>query len=145
MDSAHAYARLPEAREVRLDDSETAVEAWVESAAGERIQGVAHLTLVDDAHFPDPTALVLTPDGTRVCASSTSTDELVCLAINSPAFALPRLEHLDAGDGPTALARFGRGSLIAHAFAPELTALTPGSDRPEQIFAAPRYQLRARR
>jgi DNA-binding beta-propeller fold protein YncE len=134
VDSSHAYARLPAARDLRLDDSESPVDAWLESASGDRLQGVAHLTLVDDAHFPDPTALALTPDGKRACATSTPTDELVCLTLEHPA-----VERMSVGDGPTALARFADGLLIAHAFAPELSAVVPGSGQAGTSFPAPTY------
>jgi hypothetical protein len=137
VDGAHAYARLPAAQEVRLDDSEASVEAWVEDAAGVRLPGVAHLTLVDDAHFPDPTALAISGNGHHVCATSTPTDELACVSLDPGVALNDRLvERRAAGDGPTALAPFGltyhlahevsaqAGFLVAHAFSPELTSLS---------------------
>jgi DNA-binding beta-propeller fold protein YncE len=132
VDGSHAYARLPAARDIHLDDSEVSIDAWIELASAERVPGVAHLTLVDDAHFPDPTALAITPDGTRVCATSTPTDELVCMTLQGGA-----IERLPGGDGPTALARFGDGLLLAHAFAPELTAIVPGKSEAAATFPSP--------
>jgi len=73
-------------------------------------EGTAPLTVVNDAAFPDLTALAVRPDG-HVFAASTTTDELFELDPETGA-----VSRHPTYDGPTALACWGATLVVTHRF-----------------------------
>jgi hypothetical protein len=115
VDAAHAYARLPAGLALPEDLPQAVVEARL--AGGE---GSARLTLVNDAAFPDLTAMALSPDGRTLFLASPPTDTVFALDVASG-----RVEPLAAGDGPSALDTYNDATgtpwlAVAHRYQPEL-------------------------
>src|SRR5262249_43259952 len=110
-----AYARLPSDLALPERTSEIEVPVSIEGGRGE-----ARLVLINDARFPDPFALALSPDGKKIAAISPTTDEMVIWDLEAK-----KRDQVATGDGPSALATF-RGpageNLVAlvHSFSPEL-------------------------
>ena len=120
VDSRHAYARLPTGLALSEDLPQVVVEARLALDGGAPGEGTARLTVVNDAAFPDLTALALSPDGRTLHVASPTTDTVFSLDVASG-----RVERLVVGDGPTALATWkdaqGRSWLgVAHRYQPEL-------------------------
>ncbi|WP_425334853.1 MtsA protein [Myxococcus stipitatus] len=120
VDSRHAFARLPAGLVLPEDSPQGVVEARLVSDRGEACEGSATLTLVNDAAFPDLTAMVASPDGRRLFVLSSPTDTVFSVEVGSG-----RVEVLPVGDGPSALATWkdARGQAflgVVHRFVPEL-------------------------
>nr|WP_211194360.1 MtsA protein [Pyxidicoccus fallax] len=134
VDSGHAFARLPAGLALPDDLPQVVVEARLSPPA----EGSARLTVVNDAAFPDLTALALSPDGRTLLIASPPTDTVFALDVEAG-----RVERLAAGDGPSALATWkdaeGRPWLgVAHRYQPELRLYAldaPGSE--PRVLPAP--------
>ncbi|MFP2913035.1 YncE family protein, partial [Pyxidicoccus sp. 3LFB2] len=115
VDARHAYARLPGDLTLPEDPPQVVVEARLEGA-----EGTARLSVVNDAAFPDLTAMALSPDGRTLFLASPPTDTVFSLDVESG-----RVERLAAGDGPSALDTYndatGRPWLaVVHRYQPAL-------------------------
>ncbi len=115
VDAGHAYARLPAGLALPEDMPQVVVEARL--AGGE---GSARLSLVNDAAFPDLTAMALAPDGRTLFIASPPTDSVFMLDVRSG-----RVERLAVGDGPSALDTYNDATgkpwlAVAHRYQPEL-------------------------
>jgi DNA-binding beta-propeller fold protein YncE len=104
LDAQHLTALLPPLP-LPPEVAEAQVELRVHDAQGRALEGRASLTIVNDAAYPMPTGLVLSGDGRRAFALSSTTDEL---------WVYPRgggsVQRIAVGDGPRALALFGQGA-----------------------------------
>lgn len=115
VDAGHAYARLPAG--LALPEATPQVVVTVRLSEGE---GEARLSVVNDAAFPDLTAMVLSPDGGTLFIASPPTDAVYAMEVASGT-----VTALEAGDGPSALATYEDASgkawlAVAHRFSPEL-------------------------
>lgn len=115
VDAGHAYARLPVG--LALPEATPQVVVTVRLSEGE---GEARLSVVNDAAFPDLTAMVLSPDGRTLFIASPPTDTVFVLDVASGT-----VSPLVAGDGPSALSAYEDASgkpwlAVAHRFSPEL-------------------------
>lgn len=104
VDDRHAYGRLQPMVLPAAEPQRTF------QAALEHGEGSAPLTVVNDAAFPDLTALAVRADG-HVFAASTTTDELFELDPETGA-----VSRHATFDGPTALAVRGSTVVVAHRF-----------------------------
>lgn len=119
-DAGHAYARLPAGLALPPDAPQVVVTVRLAGGEGTAPEGEARLVVVNDAAFPDLTAMVLAPDGRTLFIASPPTDTVFALEVASG-----RVSPLEVGDGPSALAAYedagGRAWLaVAHRFSPEL-------------------------
>ncbi|WP_426749318.1 MtsA protein [Myxococcus sp. Y35] len=139
VDAAHAYARLPPDVVLPDDAPQVVVEVRLTGpGTGARPEGSARLTVVNDAVFTDPTAMVPSPDGRTLFIASAPTDTVFALDVGTG-----RVERLSTGDGPSALAAWtdgaGRPWLgVAHRHQAELWLYaldTPGRER--RVLPAP--------
>lgn|GEM_PF-362216 len=88
VDAGHLTAVMPASRTPYPQNAAAADKTvTVVDKDGKPLPGTATLTVVDDANFPTPYAMVATSDGTLVIASPT-TDELWWLAPNKPPTAM---------------------------------------------------------
>ncbi|MBE4747602.1 MtsA protein [Corallococcus sp. ZKHCc1 1396] len=114
VDAGHAYARLPADLALPMGTFQADVQLSLAASTGPRPTGTARLTVVNDAAFPDLTALALAPDGRTLFVASPPTDTVFALDVASG-----QVEAMAVGDGPSALAtwkdRGGRPWLgVAH-------------------------------
>lgn len=115
VDAGHAYARLPAGLALPESTPQVVVSVRLSEGVGE-----ARLSVVNDAAFPDLTAMVLSPDGRTLFIASPPTDAVYALDMASMT-----VTPLAAGDGPSALATYVDASgkpwlAVAHRFSPEL-------------------------
>jgi hypothetical protein len=120
VDAGHAYARLPAGLALPEDLPQAVVEARLTREGGAPGEGSARLTVVNDAAFPDLTALALSPDGRTLFIASPPTDSVFALDVEAG-----RVERLAVGDGPSALATYNDASGkpwlgVVHRYQPEL-------------------------
>jgi len=111
IDDRHAYGRLQPVPVPAAEPQQTF------QAALEDGEGTAPLTVVNDAAFPDLTALAVRADG-HVFAASTTTDELFELDPETGA-----ISRHATFDGPTALACWGSTLVVTHRFDSRLMLL----------------------
>ncbi len=131
VDPGHAYARLP-AVELPPGQVEAKVLLNLITAEGKPVPGQPLLTLINDAAFPDPQALVLSRDGRFAFVASPTTDRVHVLEVSSG-----RVGVLPAGDGPIALDTLeseGQWVVAAHAYAPLLRLWRTDGAHGEALF-----------
>ncbi len=136
LDERHAYARLP--GDLLLPPATVEVDVHLGLSSQRRGVPQVFLHLINDRGFPDLTSLAATPDGTRVWAASSTTDELVGV---DPAAGSAVI--VPGGDGPSALATWASGGrqwlAVAHAFLPELWLCDGRTGARLRSLAAPAY------
>lgn len=120
VDAGHAYARLPGGLALPGGVPQAVVTARLVGGEGLAPEGEARLTVVNDTAFPDLTAMALSPDGRTLFIASPPTDTVYALDVASG-----KVEPVEAGDGPSALATYadadGKAWLaVAHRFSAEL-------------------------
>lgn len=139
IDAGHGYAVLPGDVDLAPESESITVDLELRAAGGDALPGRARLRLVNDRAFVDLETLVAKADGTRLFATSHTTDELYAIDPGGGA-----VERFATGDGPRALATWmdaaGKEWLaIVHENAPELRlvpAAEPGAT--PRIVPAPR-------
>jgi DNA-binding beta-propeller fold protein YncE len=119
VDEGHAFGRLPANLEVAGGFAEGTLNLQLTDAQGT----VPPLTLINDTHFPDLTALVLSPDGAWLFAASTPEDQVYALEV-----ATGQVTRLPTDDGPSALAVWTDATkkswlVVAHRYSPTLRLL----------------------
>ncbi len=122
LDSGHLTALLPKVALPAAAEEQSFAVTLVK-ADGSAIAGQSSLTIVNDAGFPTPAGLALSPDGALALAVSAPTGELWVWHLKDAA----PPERLRVGDGPRAVAALrldGRAlALVAHDFADELRTI----------------------
>ncbi|MDQ3264272.1 MAG: MtsA protein [Myxococcota bacterium] len=132
VDPGHAYARLP-AVDLPPGQVEAKVLVSLISVVGKPVPGQPQLTLINDAAFPDPQALILSRDGRFAFVASPSTDTVHVVELTSG-----RVGALPAGDGPIALDTLeadGQWVVAAHAYAPLLRLWRTDGAHGEALFS----------
>ena len=132
IDEHHAFGRLPANLEVADAFAEGAITVTLSGATG----AVPPLTLVNDTHFPDLTALAISPDGAWLFAASGPEDLVYALELKTK-----QVTRLQTADGPSALAVWTDPSnkswlVVAHRFSETLMLLPIGGGDPKS-FPAP--------
>jgi hypothetical protein len=145
LDPQHAYTRLPADLHLPASQAEVELTVRLRGADHRLLPGHSPLAIVNDAGFPDLTALAISRSG-RLFAISTTTDDL--WVIDRAKGSTPaKVERLAAGDGPSALATWVDPAgkewlLVGHRFTPELwlfdaSAATGSPPSPHRRLLAP--------
>ncbi len=131
LDEGHAFGRLPANVEVADAFAEGSLKVAFEGATGT----VPPLTLVNDTHFPDLTAMALSPDAQWLYAISQPEDLVYALELKTR-----QVTKLQTADGPSALAIYVDASkkawvAVAHRFSGKLMLLPIGGGDPKSLVA----------
>ncbi|MBX7113064.1 MAG: MtsA protein [Myxococcaceae bacterium] len=135
LDGQHAFVRLPGDLKMTPALAEAPVAATLQGSPATESQT---LRLVNDAAFPDLTAMVLSGDGRRLFIASTTEDTLYRVDLKSQ-----RVTPIAVGDGPNGLALWNEAPgkewvVVSHAYSSELKLVS--SDGAEQkSLPAPAY------
>lgn len=133
LDARHAYARLP--ADLTLSRELIQAQVPVSVRDGPRASQPVTLTVVNDAGFPDLTAMARSTDGRFLFIASPTTDTVFAL---EPA--TRKVTPLKVGDGPSAIAVWGDSLVVAHAFSPELRLVRfDGATAEQRTLPAPAY------
>lgn len=125
LDERHAYGRLPAGFAIPADQIQLLADVKLDGApTGLKVK------IVNDTAFPVLTALAV---GAKTAWVASITEDAV-YAIDLETKAVTRVE---VGDGPSALAAWRGGVVVAHRFAPELGVLS--ADGGTQTFPAPNH------
>lgn len=131
LDENHAFARLP----ANVESADGLAEAQLHVTLGGGAPGLKphELTLVNDTHFPDLTALVGSPDGAWLYAVSAPDDHVYALDTKSK-----QVTRLQTGDGPSAIAVWVDAKkkawlVVGHRFAPVVMLLPIGGGDPRLL------------
>jgi len=131
LDETHAFARLPAGLESADGLAESQISVALNGGEGE----VPKLTLINDTHFADLTALVSSPDGAWLFALSTPDDRVYAYEVKTK-----QVTQLQTADGPSAIAVWTDGEkkswlVVAHRFARTLRLLPIGGGDPRDLPA----------
>ena len=127
VDATHAYTRLPPDLTLPPEQAQAQVTVSVRAADGSTSASVA-LTVINDASFPDLTALARSEDGRFLFAASPTTDTVFAV---EPA--TRKVTPLKVGDGPVALGVWRDALVVAHTYAAELRLVRFDGARATQV------------
>ncbi len=122
LDPGHAFARLP----AHLESADGLAEGVLLAKLKGSDAPAQTITLINDTHFPDLTALAGSADGGWLFAASAPDDHVY--AFDAQARQVTRLQ---TGDGPSAIAIWKSWLVVAHRFAPVLMLLPIGGGNPK--------------
>ncbi len=140
LDGKHAFVRLPSDLKIPAAVAEAPVAATLQGGEAGQSQT---LRMVNDAAFPDLTAMVLTGDGRRLFIASTTEDTLYMVDLKSQG-----VKRIAVGDGPNGLALWTETPrkewvVVSHAYSSELKLVsTDGVEQksvPAPAYAASVY------
>lgn len=111
LDERHAYARLPAGIALPKDQIQVLADVKLDGTpTGKKLK------LVNDTAFPVLAALAV--NGARAYVASTTEDSVYAVELESK-----QVARIEVGDGPTALAAWRDGVVVAHRFSPELKVI----------------------
>lgn len=100
-DTRHLVTRIPSGLPVQEGTPRVTWKAHLVVDGGAAVPGVVHLSVVDDAGWPEATDLAVGLDGRRLFVASRTTDEVLVVDRGSG-----KVTHVPVCDGPRALGRF---------------------------------------
>lgn len=111
LDARHAYARLPAGISLPKDQIQVLADVKLDGApTGKKLK------LVNDTAFPVLTALVV--NGPRAYVASSTEDSVYAVDLETK-----QVARIEVGDGPSALAPWRDGVVVAHRFSAELKVI----------------------
>ena len=130
VDSTHAFTRLPKDLQSGDGRAEALIQVQLSGA-----EGKAALTLINDTHFPDLTALVASPDGAWLYALSGPDDCVYALQLETK-----KVTRLQTPDGPSAIAVWTDAQkkswlVVAHRFSATLDLFPVAGGAPKRFAA----------
>ncbi len=131
LDETHAFARLPG----NLESADGLAESQISVALNGGEGDVPKLTLINDTHFADLTALVASPEGAWLFALSSPDDRVYAFEVKTR-----QVTQLQTADGPSAIAVWTDGEkkqwlVVAHRFSPTIRLLPVGGGDPKDFPA----------